>query len=163
MRILEPILFDGVAHTIVNINTQENEEINLAFAHDEGALIIACRPEYGEQDRLAFADANELMVVALRTSDSVAGSLNALGISQDTIWMSTLHVQGVVDSAIGGQFSHYKEEEWQELPGGGVIIASNPFGEFRHVATQPMSIGIAFKRVVFDQDELVRFVALRRR
>jgi len=64
---------------------------------------------------------------------------------------------------VGGETRSYKEGEWSELPGGGVIIASNPFGEFRHTATQTMGLGIAFKRVLFDDDELVRFIALRRR
>lgn len=163
MQILEPILFDGVSHLIANANQQENEEINMAFAHNEGALIIACRAQYAEADQIAFADVNQLMVVALRTSDSVASGVLTLGISQDTIWMTILHLQGIVDSAVGGDIEYYKELEWSELPGGGVIIASNPFGEFRHVATQTMSIGIAFKRVLFDDNELVRFIALRRR
>jgi len=163
MEILEPILFDGVTHLIANANTQENEEISMAFAHNEGALIIACRAHYAEADQIAFADVNQLLVVALRTTDSPSSGILPLSISQDTIWMSILHLQGIVDSAVGGDIEYYKESEWLELPGGGVIIASNPFGEFRHVATQTMGIGIAFKRVIFDDNELVRFVALRRR
>jgi len=163
MKLLEPILFEGVAHLIVNINTQENEEVNLAFAHDEGALIIACRAVFSEADKTTFVDQNGILSVALRTTNAVGASINGLVVSPDTIWMRNLHVQGVLDTAVGGQFEYYIEGDWQPLPGGGVVIASNPFAEFRHTDANQMSIGIAYKRVIFDEDELVRFVALRRR
>jgi len=163
MRIVEPILFEGVSHLIVNINTQENEELNLAFAHDEGALIIACRANFAEGDKTTFVDQNGILSAALRTTNAVAASINGLVVSPDTLWMRNLHVQGVLDTAVGGQFEYYFETDWQELPGGGVVIASNPFAEFRNTDALQMSLGIAFKRVIFDDDELVRFVALRRR
>jgi len=163
MQVLEPILFTGISHTIVAANTQENTEVDLGFAHNEGALIIACRPDYAEADAQAFSDLNALLLVALRTTGSVSPGVGPLLVSQDTIWASILHIQGVLETAVGGEIQYYKEGEWQELPGGGVIIASNPFGEFRHITTQVMRLGIAFKRVLFDNEELVRFVALRRR
>jgi len=164
VQLLEPILFTGVRHTIVTTNTQENEEVQLGFAHDEGALIIACRPNYAESNRLTFADTNDKLVVGLRTTDSVAVDVVNMSTSPDTIWMRTHAVQGLVDTAVGGEFVIYNEDDWDELPGGGVIIASNPFGEFRNPASGPvMGLGIAFKRVIFDANELVRFVALRRR
>lgn len=163
MRILEPILFEGVSHIIVAANVQENEELDLSFAHNEGALIISARAFYDEANRLTFFDTNDLLTVMLRTTDALAADVRTGFTSPDTIWMSMLHVQGVLDTAVGGEFDHYTEAEWKDLPGGGVVISRNPFAEFRHVATnQTPSLTIAFKRVIFEENELVRFIAQRR-
>lgn len=163
MEILEPILFTGATHTIVNANTQENEEIDLRLSFNAGVLIVACRPDFADTNVVTFSDALRRLVVALRLTASVSSGINPQTVSADTPWMSVLNVQEILDTAVGGQAFYFKSNEWDPLPGGGVVIASNPFGEFRHTgAGAVMSIGVAYKRVIFTEDELVRLVALRR-
>lgn len=163
VKVLEPILFDGVTHLVVVSNTQENEEINLGFAHDEGALILAAAAFWDDGDRATFVDTNALLTAMLRTTDSLASNVAQGFISQNTLWYSSVHIQGVLDTAVGGEFFHYLEGQWGALPGGGVIISRNPFAEFRMTATgQSPSLKIAYKRVLFEEGDLVQFVAQRR-
>lgn len=163
MQILEPILFEGVSHVVVAPNTEENEELEMGFAHNEGALIIAARPFYDDRNRVTFVDSNDIIALAVRTTDALAADIRTLVTSPDTIWLSMLHIQGVLDTAVGGEFFTYTEGQWEFLPGGGVVISRNPHVEFRHIlASQAPAVQVAFKRVIFEQDELVRFVAQRR-
>lgn len=163
MEILEPILFTGVTHTIVNANVQENEELDFALSFNAGVLVVSCRPDWSETNVLTFSDALRRLAIALRTTGSVSTGLNPQTISIDTLWMAVLNVQEILDTAVGGQAFYFKSNEWADLPGGGVVIASNPFAEFRHTgAGAVMSLGVAYKRVIFSEDELVRLVALRR-
>jgi len=163
MEILEPILFTGVSHTIVNANTQENEELDFDLSFNAGVLVVSCRPDFSETNVLTFSDALRRLVVALRTTGGVANGIVPLTISLNTVWMSLLNVQEILDTAVGGQAFYFKSNEWMDLPGGGIIVASNPFAEFRHTgAGAVMALGVAYKRVIFTEDELVRLVALRR-
>jgi len=163
MDILEPILFTGVTHTIVLANTQENEEVNLDLSFNAGVLLVACRPDYAEGNLSVWTDSHRRLAIALRTTNSVSNGLTPQTISLDTVWMSVLNVQEVLESAVGGEAIYYKSNEWMDLPGGGVIVASNPFAEFRHtIVGSVMALGLAYKRVIFTEDELVRLVALRR-
>lgn len=163
MEILEPILFTGENHTVVAANTQENEELDFDLSFNSGVLLIACRPDFADTNIVTFSDALRRVVVALRTTGSLAADINDLTKSLNTVWMSVLNVQEVLDTAVGGQAIYFKSNEWMELPGGGVVVASNPFAEFRHTgAGAVMTLGVAYKRVIFSEDELVRLVALRR-
>ena len=160
MRILEPLLMNQNQGALASGQLSQEVQFNLAAL--EGILIMGVMGYFG-----AIVDETDdpeiSLALSLNPSDSAADLNLLLAGNPDVFWYSSYVALAAGTPASYSRFlSSTPMMDFSSF--GGILLLTNPSAHFHSDAVATTAtITIFYKRVLLDADELIPFVALRRR
>lgn len=159
MKVLEPMLIKSTTDTATS--SAAVQEIDFDFAALEGGLIFAAQGIFNTDDIVADLEADNTLAVAINYNSNFAPS-NILTMANDdsTFFFSKINIVNVTAASVFGM----RTDSGLELMPSGLLIVNNPsMASFATTGSPSHVTKLYYKRVLFDELELVPFVALRRR
>lgn len=160
MRILEPLLINNNQGALASGQLSQQVEFNLAAL--EGILVLGVSAFFGTSNTEAD-DIEVSLALSLNPNDTAADLQLLLAGNPDVFWYNAFRRVAAGTPANYGEFpTSTPLTSWADV--GGILLLTNPSAHYHSdVSTQIATITIQYKRVLLDADELIPFVALRRR
>lgn len=160
MRILEPLLIKQDQGAFAS--GQLSQEVQFSLAALEGILILGVKGTFGAMNS-EVDDTDSSLMLSLNPDDSAATTELMLAGNDDLFWYETLNAR-LVGTGANLEISNSSPPMQDFSAFGGMIALQNLSAHYRSGGnTNVGTITIYYKRVLLDADELVPFVALRRR
>ncbi len=157
MQVLEPMLIQS--DTLVASATGAEEEVDFNFAALEGALIFATQFVYGLDFVIADFETDGEMACSLNYNpaaapvDSNAAWVDDFAFAFDRFLISS-------QSAVG--LTVIRSTSVKEFHESTLIVRNPSFWAYATTGSPTSGYKLWYKRVIFNEQELVPFVALRR-
>ena len=160
MQILEPLLIKQDQGVMASGQLSQQVEFNLAAL--EGILLLGVMGTLGE-DVVEVDDIDSSLALSLNPNDSAASLQLLLAGNPDVFWYFQKIARAVGTPAT---FQNYlvTTPYLDFATVGGLLMLTNPSAHYHSdIGTQVATISMYYKRVLLDANELIPFVALRRR
>ena len=160
MRILEPLLMVNDQGAFASGQLSQEVQFNLAAL--EGILILGVKGYFGVY-QAEVDDFEVSLALSLNPSDSAADLQLLLAGNPDVFWYEAFGNQAA--GTVGNLDRFMMTPPVQDFSNiGGILLLTNPSAHYHSdQSSVTANITIYYKRVLLDADELIPFVALRRR